>query len=52
MLIAEMPEVMEAAERGQAEACSPSEEIPDVITQVHHFPCQLFVLPLALVRLM
>lgn len=29
----EMPEVMEAAERGQAEACSPSEQIPDVITQ-------------------
>ncbi|DBB10539.1 TPA: hypothetical protein ACH3X3_002076 [Trebouxia sp. C0006] len=29
----EMPEVMEAVERGQAEACSPSEEIPDVITQ-------------------
>lgn len=51
MLTAEMPEVMEAAERGQAEACSPSEEIPDVITQVHHLPCQLCVLPPALARL-
>ncbi len=47
MLIAEMPEVMEAVERGQAEACSPSEEIPDVITQVRHFPCQLSVLLIA-----
>ena len=46
-----MPEVMEAAERGQAEACSPSEEIPDVITQVHHFSCHLFVLLLARARL-
>ena len=52
MLTAEMPEVMEAAERGQAEACSPSEETPDVITQVCHFPCQLFDLLLASVRLL
>jgi hypothetical protein len=51
MLIVEMPEVIAAAERGQAEACSPSEEIPDVITQVHHLPCELFVLLLALARL-
>ena len=51
MLIAEMPEVMEAAERGQAEACSSSEEIPDVITQVHPSPCQLFILLLPLARL-
>ncbi len=51
LLIAEMPEVMIAAERGQAEACSPSEDIPDVITQVHNLLCQLFVLLLAHARL-
>ena len=52
MLTAEMPEVMEAAERGQAEACSPSEQIPDVITQVRYFPCQLFLMLLAFARLL